>query len=681
MIRWNLVDRASASPCRSEPPLRRGKAWTRARQHRPRSPSRSPPPASASARTTCSPSTRAGRARRRAGGDRALGDPARGGPRVPPGQRLAARAHHARGDRDPRAIARSVEPQHVHAAHRPAVARRHRGHRPAGRRGGVARGRRAPWARSAPRSWRTVDPAGEAPRRDRAEAARTGGKRARRGRGGPERRAPDGARRARRRGRRAPRCRRAAAAARPAPAPPPLPIAEVIPLRDGDRPVSALAGWTTPTMGATVAFGSSEGRELQRTLVPGAPALVRPIGSGVLRTVPVHALQGAGGGRRHRQVGALEHAAGMAATGGRRRVPAPAPAPSAPAPPAARTRTRRPGRRSRRSAHRQDRGLPAGRSPSPAPPRTASSSPAARTHRARPLARRQAHRRQAACPSRRLAFARLDPAGRALVATTTTPAPPPAPSADDGANAANSGGKLHAFVARGAAPARARFRPDAGRRRASPPGARLDRRHRRRADRGAAPHRRGVRSLESGAAAPQALHGPTCAGCTANAALLQQRNTARYVVPDADAAALAALSGMQPSKLATPRRRRAGRGRAPRSAPRRLRAKGPPATSPSARRSRSLQLALSDGKVIDLVAQSAPTASSSSASPRANPRRRVRTAPRENRAATTPDMLPRVIRRGAARCAPRAPTARMMLGDCRRVGAPSARTCVLGCPA
>ena len=50
---------------------------------------------------------------------------------------------------------------------------------------------------------------------------------------------------------------------------PPLPAAELIPLRDGDRPIRELASWTMPTLGHVIAFGGSEARELQLTLAPG----------------------------------------------------------------------------------------------------------------------------------------------------------------------------------------------------------------------------------------------------------------------------------------------------------------------------------------------------------------------------------------------------------------------------
>ena len=67
----------------------------------------------------------------------------------------------------------------------------------------------------------------------------------------------------------------------------PLPAAALVPLRDGDRPIRAITGWAVPSMGAVQAFASAEGRELQLTLVPGAgPPAVKAVSGGTIRAVP-----------------------------------------------------------------------------------------------------------------------------------------------------------------------------------------------------------------------------------------------------------------------------------------------------------------------------------------------------------------------------------------------------------
>ena len=167
---------------------------------------------------------------------------------------------------------------------------------------------------------------------------------------------------------------------------------------------------------------------------------------------------------------------------------------------------------------------------------------------------------------------------------------------------AASSGKLHAFVARGAAAARV---VDLGETQAG--GACLT------ARRGWISGIDSVQTqasapivafdLESGVAAPQIYPEHDLLGCTADAALLQQRNTSRYVVCT-DACRVAALAGVRPTKLAAlagdevvavvHRDRLLGV----------WREKGPPRYFTVSAPLSSLQLALSDGKVLDVIAQS-----------------------------------------------------------------------------
>jgi hypothetical protein len=330
-------------------------------------------------------------------------------------------------------------------------------------------------------------------------------------------------------------------------APPPLPAAELIPLRDGDRPVRALASWTMPTMGAVVAFGGSEARELQLTLVPGAPAVVRPVGNGVLRAVP-DAAWGAAGGIDQIVVGPLDDAGGLA------------PPPPAGKDPRA-VKLEGQGRVFAALGTANDGLVVAG------------------GERSLVLVRAQAGKLIADKPLaiEQLAFA-LDPAGRALVAYND-----------------EADGKLHAFVARGAAPAKVL---DLGETQAG--GACLT--ARRAWIAGEASDQIASFDVESGAARPETWERHDLLGCTAEAALLQQRNASHYVVCT-DACRVAALPGMRPSRLAT----LAGDEvvavvhRDPILGV--WREKGPPRYFVVRAPLTSLQLALSDGKVLDVVAQ------------------------------------------------------------------------------
>ncbi len=70
------------------------------------------------------------------------------------------------------------------------------------------------------------------------------------------------------------------------PAAPPLPTAELIPLRHRDLPIEELTSWNLPTMGRVVAFGDSGGRGQQLTLGPGAPPEGKTVAGGSLHSVP-----------------------------------------------------------------------------------------------------------------------------------------------------------------------------------------------------------------------------------------------------------------------------------------------------------------------------------------------------------------------------------------------------------
>jgi hypothetical protein len=332
---------------------------------------------------------------------------------------------------------------------------------------------------------------------------------------------------------------------RPAPTPP-LARAELIPLRDGDQPVRAIASWTMPTMGGVIAFGSS-GRELQLTLAPGAPAVVRPVGNGVLRTVP-DAAWGAAGGLEQVVTGALDEAgslAGAEAAGADKRA----------------IKVEGRGRVFAVAGTAEDGLVVAGGESSLVLIRSRGGKLTAD----KPIAIEQ------------LAFA-LDPAGRVLVAYNDEP-----------------DGKLHGFVARGGAPAKVL---ELGETQAG--GACLT------AKRGwiSGPDSDLIVSfdVESGAVTPQTWEKHDLLGCTAGAALLQKRNTASFVVCT-EQCRVAVLQGMRPSKIA------ALAGDEVVSVAHRdrvlgvWREKGPPRYFALDAPLTSLQLAMSDGKVIDIVAQ------------------------------------------------------------------------------
>jgi hypothetical protein len=302
-----------------------------------------------------------------------------------------------------------------------------------------------------------------------------------------------------------------------------------------------------PTMGAVVAFGGSEARELQLTLRPGAPAVVRPVGNGVLRAVP-DAAWGAAGGIDQIVVGPLDDAGGLAP-----------PPPTGKDPRAVKLEGQ--GRVFAALGTADDGLIVAG------------------TERSLVLVRAQAGKLTADKPLaiEQLAFA-LDPAGRALVAYND-----------------EADGKLRAFVARGGAPAQVL---ELGETQAG--GACLT--AKRAWIAGEASDQIASFDVESGAARPETWERHDLLGCTAEAALLQQRNASHYVVCT-DTCRVAALPGMRPSRLATLAGDEVIAVVHRDSILGVWREKGPPRYFVVRAPLTSLQLALSDGKVLDVVAQ------------------------------------------------------------------------------
>jgi hypothetical protein len=335
---------------------------------------------------------------------------------------------------------------------------------------------------------------------------------------------------------------------------PPLPPAEIIPLHDGDKPVTELASWTMPTMGGVVAFGGSGARELQITLVPGAPATIRPVGNGVLRTVP-DAAWGAAGGPGQVVIGPLDEAGALA-----------------PPPPEGADK-RADNRADNRAIKVEGRGRVF------AALGTAEDGlVVAGGESSLVLIRSQAGKLTADKPLaiEQLAFA-LDPAGRALVAYN------------------DEDGKLRGFVARGAAPAPVL---DLGETQAG--GACLT------AQRawiaGETSDQIVSFDVATGAVTPHTYERHDLLGCTAGAALLQKRHASHFVVC-ADTCRVAVLQGMRASKIAT----LAGDEVVAVVLRDQLlgvwREKGPARYFTTPAPLSALHLALSDGKVIYIVAQ------------------------------------------------------------------------------
>ncbi|HSK02667.1 MAG TPA: hypothetical protein VK932_15555, partial [Kofleriaceae bacterium] len=272
-----------------------------------------------------------------------------------------------------------------------------------------------------------------------------------------------------------------------------LPPAVLVPLRDGDQPIRELSSWTMPTMGSVIAFGGTGTRELQMTLVPGASPVLQPVGSGVLRTVP-DAAWGAGGGPDHVVIGALDDAGRLAPPG--------SPAESH----AVKVEGR--GRVFAVVGTAEDGVVIAG------------------GERSLVVVRARAGKVAADKPIEieQLAFA-LDPKGSALIAYN------------------DADGKLRGFVAEGAAPARV---VDLGETTAG--GACLTR------ARGwiAGPDSDQIVSFdpEKGAVTPHTWEAHDLLGCTPAAALLQKRGASHFVVC-AEECRVAVLRAMRPSKIAT----------------------------------------------------------------------------------------------------------------------------------
>jgi hypothetical protein len=344
-----------------------------------------------------------------------------------------------------------------------------------------------------------------------------------------------------------------------------LRTAEIIPLRAGKAPVTKLESWTMPTAGSVIAFGTAESREHQLTLVPGAAPVVRPVAAGVLRTVPEapwgavarRSLDDKGEQERHQiEVGPLDEAGN---------VPGRDPAASPHKLRGDAIEVQGPGRVFAVAGTADDGLVVAGGQSTLVLIRSKGGKLAAD----KPLEIEQ------------LAFA-IDPAGRALVAY------------NDG------DGALHGFVGRGAAPAKVLDLGDT-----TAGGACLT------ASRGwiAGPQSDRIVSFDappSGDAQGMTPHdypGHDLLGCTAEAALLHKRNAAHYVVCAA-ACRVATLAGMRPSNVA------ALAGDQVIAVVQRdhvlgvWREQGPPVfyTTGQAFEPR---LATSDGKVIDVIAESA----------------------------------------------------------------------------
>jgi hypothetical protein len=329
---------------------------------------------------------------------------------------------------------------------------------------------------------------------------------------------------------------------------PQLAAATLIPLRDGDRPIRELASWTMPTMGGVVAFGRAEARELQLTLAPGKPAVARPVGDGVLRTIP-DAAWGAGGGPDQIVVGPLDDQGQLIA----------------------------PARSEATTDPRAIKVLGRGRVFAVAGT-AADGLVVAGGESSLVLIRSQGGKLTADKPIaiEQLAFA-LDPDGRALVAYN------------------DEDGELHGFVAEGAAPAQVL---DLGETMAG--GACLTR------ARAwiAGPDSDQIVSFdaEKGAVKAHTWERHDLLGCTPVVALLQKRNAPHFVVCGEECR-VAVLQGMRPSKIAT-----VASGEVVSIAHRDQvlgvwREKGPPRYFSLGAPLPRLELAISDGRVIDVVAQ------------------------------------------------------------------------------
>lgn len=332
----------------------------------------------------------------------------------------------------------------------------------------------------------------------------------------------------------------------PVAATPPLPKLEVTPLRDGEHLLRSFADWTMPTMGRVVGFGKSDSRELQVTLTPGAPGLMLPVGNGVLRTVP-EAPWGASGGPGQILIGDIDLSAGLAP-----------PPPTGPDPRVVKVEGQ--GRVFAVAGKAADGLVVAGGSNTLV------------------LVRSQGGKLTAdkPVPITELAFA-IDPAGRALVAYN------------------DEAGKLRGFVGRGGAPAQVLELGEtvAGSACLTAKRAWI-----------AGPASDQIISFdtETGAVTPHTYEQHDLLGCSTDAALLQKRDAAHFVVC-ADQCRVAVLQGMRPSSIAT----LAGDEVVSIALRDQVlgvwREKGPPRYFALPSPLLHPKLALSDGKVIDLVVQ------------------------------------------------------------------------------
>jgi len=353
---------------------------------------------------------------------------------------------------------------------------------------------------------------------------------------------------------------RAAADLGPAPArpaTPPLAAVQLLPLRDGAEPIKRLDSWTMPTMNSVLAFGGTASHEVQLVLAPGAAAVARRVGPGVLRTVPdaawgaVARVSLTKGEELHQLVAGPLDERGE--------------------PPAAEP--------DQDPAKRKDAVAVDSRASVFAVVGTADDGLVVAGNRnALVLVRAQAGKLAADKPVEieQLAFA-TDPAGRALVAYN------------------DAEGALHGFVARGAAPTKPL---ELGTAHAG--GACLT--AKRGWIAGVASDEIVAFDTETGAVTPHTYAQHDLLGCTADAALLHQRDASHYVVCT-DQCRVAVLEGMRPSKIATLAGDQVVAAVLRDHVLGVWREKGPP-TYYTTGKHLTLKLAVSDGKVLDLIAES-----------------------------------------------------------------------------
>ena len=345
------------------------------------------------------------------------------------------------------------------------------------------------------------------------------------------------------------------------PATPPLAAAQLVPVRDGAEPIKRLDSWTIPTMNSVLAFGATASHEVQLALVPGAAPVARRIGAGVLRTVP-DAAWGAVARAGATPDGEELHQLVVGPLDERGEPPAVAPDQDP---------------RKRKDAIAID-----GRASVFAVVGTADDGLVVGGSRgALVLVRAQAGKLAADKPIEieQLAFA-TDPAGRALVAYN------------------DAEGALRAFVSRGAAKAPPR---ELGTTLAG--GACLTAKRGWIAGGGADDHQMVSFDLETGDVTRYPAPRHDLLGCTADTALLHLGYAAAYTVCSEQQCRGATLQGMKPSKIATLAGDQVVAATLRDHVLGVSREQGPP-TFYAIGKHLTLRFAMSDGKVLDLIAES-----------------------------------------------------------------------------